>query len=245
MAEFCVMNVVVDYGNTSAKVAIFNQHKLAEKYTFDKPETLRDFLQHSLAENLIISSVTADADQVSRWAVNAKRKFILTHTLPLPITIRYSTPHTLGVDRIAGACGALQLFPGYSSLVIDAGTCITYDFTDAQGNYYGGGISPGLMMRFKAVHTFTARLPLVTPTENPELVGTSTETSIQSGIIHGLVGEFEGIITRYRNKYPDLKVILCGGDAPFFENKLKDSIFASPDLVLFGLNSVLIHNVVA
>src|SRR5882672_7337780 len=101
------MNVVVDYGNTSAKVAIFDQHKLVEKYAFDKPDALQNFLQHSRAENLIISSVTADANQVSSWAVNAKQKFILTTKLPLPITIRYSTPQTLGVDRIAGACGAL------------------------------------------------------------------------------------------------------------------------------------------
>jgi type III pantothenate kinase len=163
--------------------------------------------------------------------------------LPLPIKILYATPQTLGVDRIAGSCGALQLFPGKNTLVIDAGTCITYDFTDSSKQYYGGSISPGLKMRFQAVHTFTARLPLVSPAENPELIGNSTETSIQSGIVNGTVAEIDGIIDRYRQKYPDLQVILCGGDGPFFENKLKASIFASPDLVLIGLNSVLIHNV--
>jgi type III pantothenate kinase len=239
------MNVVVDYGNSSAKVAIFDQLTLKEKYTFQNQDELRNFLQQVQAENFIISSVKTDAAEISNWAIHTKRKFVLSHTLPLPITIRYSTPHTLGVDRIAGSCGALQLFPGFNSLVIDMGTCITYDFTDQGGNYYGGGISPGLHMRFKAVHTFTARLPLVTPVDQPELIGNSTETSIQSGVIHGLAAELDGIIERYRSKYPDLKVILCGGDAPFFENKLKASIFASPDLVLFGLNSVLIHNVSA
>lgn len=239
------MNLVVDYGNSSAKVAIFDQHALVEKHTFTVTEELKKFLQNSDANNLIVSSVNTDANQIINWAVRADQKFILSPTLPLPITLLYSTPHTLGVDRIAGSCGALQLFPGYNSLVIDTGTCITYDFTDTKGNYHGGGISPGLMMRFKAVHTFTARLPLVNPTEHPELVGNNTETSIQSGVIHGMTVEIDGIIGLYRNKYPDLKVILCGGDAPFFENKLKDSIFASPDLVLFGLNSVLIHNVSA
>lgn len=239
------MNVVVDYGNSSAKVAIFDQHHLVEKYIFAQPHELQKFLQNSTAENLIVSSVTADAKQVEAWAIHAKRKFILNHSLPLPVNIKYSTPHTLGVDRIAGSCGALQLFPGYNSLVIDMGTCITYDFTDSKGNYHGGGISPGLMMRFKAVHTFTARLPLVNPTEDPDLIGHSTETSIQSGIIHGLRAEIDGIISEYRSQYPDLKAILCGGDGPFFENKLKASIFASPDLVLVGLNSVLIHNVSA
>jgi len=239
------MNLVVDYGNTSAKVAIFDQSGLVEKLTFTSKEELQSLLLVSTAENFIVSSVNADAEQICDWAVHAKQKFILTHKLPLPITILYSTPHTLGVDRIAGSCGGLQLFPGYNCLVIDAGTCITYDFTDDKRNYHGGSISPGLMMRFKAVHTFTARLPLVSPTEHLELVGNSTETSIQSGVVHGLVAEIDGIIERYRNKYSDLKVILCGGDAPFFENKLKASIFASPDLVLLGLNSVLIHNVFA
>src|SRR5688572_10688833 len=140
-----VMNVVVDYGNSSAKVAIFNHLNLIEKHTFSDPDELKNFLQRSTADHCIVSSVTTDAKQVTQWAVNAKQKFILSHSLPLPITIAYKTPHTLGVDRIAGACGALQLFPGSSSLVIDAGSCITYDFVDASGAYHGGGISPGLM----------------------------------------------------------------------------------------------------
>lgn len=239
------MNLVVDSGNSAAKVAIFDQSKLSEKFTFTSEAELQLFLKTTKAENLIVSSVNADAQQICDWAINAKQKFILTYNLPLPITILYRTPHTLGVDRIAGACGALKLFPGSNSLVIDAGSCITYDFTDEKGNYHGGGISPGLMMRFKAVHTFTAKLPLVTPMDSPELIGNSTESSIQSGIVLGMIGEIEAIIARYQAKYPQLKVILCGGDGPFFENKLKASIFASPDLVLFGLNSVLIHNVSA
>lgn len=237
------MNLVIDNGNSAAKVAIFDQSKLSEKLLFKSEADLKLFLGKTHAENLIVSSVNADAQQICDWATNTKRKFILTHKLPLPIKILYGTPHTLGVDRIAGACGAVKLFPDTNTLVIDAGTCITYDFTDAKGNYYGGGISPGLVMRFKAVHTFTAKLPLVTPIDSPELIGNSTESSIQSGVILGMVGEIEAIIERYQAKYPELKVILCGGDGPFFENKLKASIFASPDLVLFGLNSVLIHNV--
>ena len=199
------MNLVVDYGNTSAKVAIFNHLEFVERHTFSEMNELKNFLQHSRADNLLVSSVTTDATQITTWAVHAKQKFILSHTLPLPISILYKTPHTLGVDRIAGACGALQLFPGCSSLVIDAGTCITYDFIDANGNYHGGGISPGLMMRFKAVHTFTARLPLVTPTEQPDLIGSSTETSIQSGVIYGVAAEIDGIITRYRYQFPDFE----------------------------------------
>ncbi|HET9053580.1 MAG TPA: type III pantothenate kinase [Cyclobacteriaceae bacterium] len=236
------MNLAVDYGNSAAKVAIFDQHALTEKHTFTHPEDLKSFLSASPAENFIISSVITEAEAIAQQ-VKAKNKFILSHTLPLPVNILYTTPHTLGVDRLAASCGAVQLFPGKNTLVIDAGTCITYDFTDSNRQYYGGGISPGLKMRFQAVHTFTARLPLVNPAGNPELVGNSTETSIQSGVVNGTLAEIDGIINRYRQKYPDLQVILCGGDAPFFENKLKASIFASPDLVLIGLNRVLIHNV--
>ncbi len=236
------MNLAVDYGNSSAKVAIFDQQRLVERKTFAVADELKDFLHRSTAENFIISSVTTEAETVASWS-NAKNKFILSHSLPLPVKILYATPQTLGVDRIAGSCGAIQLFPGRDTLVIDAGTCITYDFTDSSGQYYGGSISPGLKMRFRAVHTFTARLPLVNPAGNPDLVGNSTETSIQSGVVNGTVAELEGIIDRYKSKYPDLQVILCGGDGSFFENMLKASIFASPDLVLIGLNRVLIHNV--
>jgi type III pantothenate kinase len=185
--------------------------------------------------------VSKETDQLTD-GIKANRIFILSPALPLPITIQYDTPHTLGVDRIAGACGAKQLFPDVHTLVIDAGTCVTYDFTDSQGIYYGGGISPGLRMRFEALHTFTAKLPLVEPGQAP-LIGTNTETSIQSGVVNGMLAEMDGIIRQYQEKYPLLQVILCGGDGSFFENRLKASIFASPDLVLIGLNSVLIHNV--
>jgi type III pantothenate kinase len=237
------MNLIVDYGNSSAKVAIFNHLQLIEKHSFKTADELQLFLQQSTCENFIVSSVNTDAVEVSRWAVHAKKKFILSHSLPLPIKIAYRTPQTLGVDRIAGVCGALQLFPGKSSLVVDTGTCITYDFIDQEGIFQGGGISPGLMMRFQAVHTFTARLPLVNPTDAAELIGVSTENAIQSGIINGLVAEIDGIITRYKDKYPDLQSILFGGDSYFFLKKFKSYLFASPDLVLLGLNSVLIHNV--
>jgi type III pantothenate kinase len=236
------MNIAVDYGNSSAKVGIFNQHLLVEKFVFQEEGQLKTFLQNFPADHFILSSVNTDAQLVSSWT-KAKKKFILHHTLPLPITNLYATPQTLGVDRIAAVCGAQQIFPQTNCLVIDAGTCITYDFLDDAGRYHGGSISPGLMMRFEAMHTFTARLPLVMPSDDPVLIGNSTETCMQSGAVLGFIEEIEGIIRRYSEKFDDLKVILCGGDTPFFENKLKASIFASPELVLSGLNSILVYNV--
>ena len=237
------MNLIVDVGNTSAKVAIFNQQQLIEKNTFEDTELLKKYLSSVMAENCLISSVRIPAEEISNLISPSNKKFILSHTLPLPLKIFYDTPHTLGVDRIAGACGAWSMFPNTNVLVIDAGTCITYDFTNSKGEYLGGGISPGLVIRFKALNTFTSRLPLVKAVEMSDLVGRSTETSIQSGVINGMSAEMDGIILRYQEKYPELKVILCGGDTSFFENRLKATIFAAPELVLFGLNSVLIHNV--
>ncbi len=238
------MNFVIDYGNSAAKVGIFKQQELVDKHVFTLPETLKEFLQKSDAENVIVSSVAAaDAKIVSTWAAHAKKRFILNHTLPLPIKNYYATPQTLGVDRLAGVCGAQHIFPNENCVVIDAGTCITFDFIDKEGAYRGGSISPGLLMRFQAVNTFTAKLPLVQPIDNPELIGNSTESCIQSGIINGLIAEMNGVIHEYQKKFPLLKVILCGGDTVFFENNLKASIFASPELVLSGLNSILIYNV--
>ncbi len=236
------MNLIVDSGNSATKLGIFDGEKLVEKRSFSAIGQLEAFVRAGAFENVIISSVNLDPQLVASWAAKA-RGFILRKDLPLPVKSLYKTPETLGVDRLAGVCGAVQLFPSSDSLVIDAGTCITYDFVDSAANFHGGGISPGLKMRFKAVHTFTAKLPLVSPTTGVKLIGDTTETSIQSGVTNGITAEIEGIIEQYREKFPGLRVILCGGDVGFFENQLKASIFAIPDLVLIGLNSILIHNV--
>ena len=237
------MNLVIDSGNSAAKVGIFDDQKLMEKLSFAALADLESFLASADYGNVIISSVREDVGLLLSWAGKAEKKFVLNSELPLPIQNLYATPQTLGMDRLAAACGAAHLFPSLSCLSIDAGTCITYDFIDSNGNYLGGGISPGLNMRFRAVHTFTAKLPLVSPKKGAQLIGDTTESSIQSGVVNGLLAEMEGVIRLYTDKFPGLRVILCGGDAGFFENQLKASIFASPELVLLGLNSILIHNV--
>jgi type III pantothenate kinase len=237
------MNLVIDYGNSAAKVGIFDYQNLLEKRVINSLDEVAAYVKTLSVDNIIISSVKEDSSKIVEYTGKASRKFILSHALPLPIKNLYATPTTLGVDRIAGVCGAQQIFPNEHCLVIDAGTCITFDFIDSRGRFFGGAISPGLNMRFKAVHTFTAKLPLVSPTESVSLIGDSTESCIQSGVINGTVAELDGIINQYSQKFDGLRVILCGGDALFFENKLKTSIFASPDLVLIGLNSILNYNV--
>jgi type III pantothenate kinase len=236
-----IMNLVIDSGNTRFKAATFNGDSLKEKYSFLDKEELKDFLRHHTFDHSIASSVSVDGNEILSW-INSSRKFLLTHLLPLPIQIKYKTPKTLGVDRIAAACGAIDIFANRDALVIDAGTCITYDYVDRMKNYEGGAISPGIEMRFEALHTFTERLPLVAKNGDSPLTGNSTETSIRSGVLNGIVAEMEGIINEYKHLYPELGVVLCGGDSFFFENKVKPTIFAAPDLVLSGLNRILRHN---
>jgi type III pantothenate kinase len=237
------MNLIVDYGNSLAKVGVFKGYQLTQQYAFDDREKLRSFVQNFSADNFILSSVADQQIPIMSWASHIQRKYILSAALPIPVNNLYATPHTLGVDRIAGICGAWQRFPNTNCLVIDAGTCVTYDILDKDGNYHGGGISPGLRMRLQAMHTFTARLPLANVIDSPPLIGNTTEACLQSGAINGMIAEINGIIDRYAKEFEGLQVILCGGDGRFFENKLKESIFALPELVLSGLNSILIYNV--
>ena len=236
------MNLVIDHGNTLIKGAFFEGGDLIEKFLVPTTKELWDILKGKIFEHCIFSSVSQSPDEFLSLINSTGKKLSLQVDLPLPVKIVYETPLTLGVDRIAAVCGAQEIFPKQDCLVIDAGTCINYEFLDAQGKYHGGSISPGVRMRFEAMHTFTARLPLVSAVQNTALIGGSTETCMQSGVMNGVIAEMDGIIQKYRKLYPTLGTILCGGDAHFFENKLKDSIFVAPDLVLRGLNRILLHN---
>jgi type III pantothenate kinase len=237
-----VINIVVDFGNSRIKAGLFNESKLMQRFLLKSLDEVLPIL--SLPhDHVIVSSVKEDAEGVLNLSAATGKKIKLTSTTLLPVHIKYTTPHSLGVDRIAGVCGAYQLFPKEDCLIIDMGTCINYELLDSERNYWGGIISPGLNMRFEAMHTFTARLPLVTPKAETDLIGNSTSACMQSGVMNGILEEVKGIMARMTLKYPNLRVILCGGDSPFFENQLKPSIFAAPELVLLGLNRILIHNV--
>jgi type III pantothenate kinase len=237
------MNLVIDYGNTRGKAALFDAEVLIEKKYFQANNELLEWLNQKMIDHVLISSVKGKGDEILTNLGQTGKSFQLSSRLPLPVQLQYLSPDTLGVDRIAAVCGAVQVFPQNPVLVVDAGTCVNYEFVSEDRIYFGGAISPGLRMRFESVHHFTARLPLVAPKSDPELTGRTTEECIQSGIQIGLVEEINGIISRYHAKYPKLKVILCGGDWAFFENYLKPTIFVAPDLVLMGLNRILQHNV--
>jgi len=237
------MNLVIDSGNTRFKVGVFDGAALVQKEFFNQADGLRKFMNDNSFDHVLVSSVNYNPEEILTWSSTTGRKIILSSALNLPFTISYTTPDTLGVDRIAAVCGALELFPSHDCLVIDAGTCITYEFMNRKNNYLGGGISPGIAMRFEAMHTFTSKLPLVKPINDISLIGNSTESCMQSGVMHGIVAEVDGIIEKYKKLYPEVRVIFCGGDYSFFENKVKHPIFVTPDLVLIGLNRILRHHV--
>jgi len=160
----------------------------------------------------------------------------------VPFTVSYQNIKTLGSDRLAAVYGAWALYPGKDVLIIDAGTAITFEVLDHQKGYLGGAISPGVDMRLKALHNFTGKLPLVAKSNDWGDLGKSTEESIRSGVMNGALDEMEGFITRYKRKYPEITVLICGGDCNLFERRLKPPIFALPDLVLYGLYEALRHS---
>jgi type III pantothenate kinase len=237
--------LIIDIGNTLQKLAVFEGKTMLFKETFDKlkPDSLTGFIaQHGPFDGIIQSSVIIHTRQLEEILAAAGRFILLTDQTPLPFRNLYRTPKTLGKDRIAAVAGARTLFPGRNCLVIDAGTCITYDLITAEGTYLGGGISPGIRMRFKALHTFTGKLPLIEQEEFDDLIGQTTQESILSGVYNGITGEITHLAGRYHEKFGDLAVVITGGDHHFLHNKLKISIFAAPDLVLLGLNEILDYN---
>ena len=240
------MNLIVDIGNSRIKIAIFNKDELIYNEVITNDffvGTAINLIEKFNCKNAIISSVgnlkKSEIDQIK-----AKIKvFELRTTTKIPFFNNYATPKTLGVDRIALVAAAVSKYQNQNVLIIDAGTCITFDFVTTSKNYLGGAISPGIEMRYKSLHKFTKRLPLLMREESTSLIGTSTETCIHSGVINGVISEIDSIINKYRKKNKDLTVVLTGGDANFLSNRLKNGIFANPFFLLEGLNTILTFNI--
>ena len=239
------MNLIIDIGNTRVKAALFEKEELKEAFVFSSTDGLlaAGLIEMYAVKNCILASVVNGIEPF-RIVLNINPNVLLFEsTTPVPLINKYDTAHSLGSDRLAGAVGGNGLFPDQDVLVIDAGTCIKYNFVNSSNEYLGGGISPGLRMRLKAMHTFTSRLPLLEVAEDfNTLIGTSSKDSMLSGALLGAAAEADGIIDRYKKEYPALKVILCGGDVNFFEKRIKNSIFADQNLILKGLNRILNYN---
>lgn len=235
--------LILDIGNTLSKYAIFNGNEIECFHLFSNKE-LEEKLHSNLVKDVIVSSVRSKShtDKILAFFQNP---LILSSITNLPIKVNYETPNTLGNDRIANAVGAWVCNPGKHSLVIDAGTCLKFDFIDSTGQYLGGSISPGLQMRLKALHTFTDNLPLIEEVNWKHLIGNSTKSSIQSGAIGGLICEIEGMIGRYKEKFDNMTVFFTGGDSETILNLVrlqKNSIFADKFITLKGLNAILTYN---
>ena len=225
------MNLTLDIGNTAVKWATFDGKELKD-CGYGMSDELMAKADYTLA---CASGELPEGVSVQR----------LTADMPLPIKLDYKTPETLGADRIADACGAAGLHPGESCLVIDAGTCITVDFIDAKGVYHGGAIMPGLKMNLQALHTFTAKLPLIDleGVEKAPVLGRSTEESILAGTVGATLLALAGYVALYKEKAPNLRVLLTGGDAKYLlASGTNNGWEHVQNLTLIGLNEIMIYN---
>ena len=234
------MNLVLDFGNTRIKAGLFEKDILKKRFVETNIAVVIDFLKQFEIDHILVATVVELPEETIKDIEKLGKPQFFQSTTPTPISNFYQSVNTLGSDRLAAACGAYQQFKGTAFLVIDAGTCIKYNYTDKNGNFLGGGISPGLAMRFKAMHKFTNKLPLISFDENyHELIGNNTQSSIKMGAQLGMIAEVKGIIEQYRQMEEAVNIVLTGGDAAFLQKGLKNGIFADPDIILKGLNSIL------
>jgi len=239
------MNLIIDVGNTLVKIAIFKHKELIFKDTFVKEQlvsSLQKIISYHPVQHAILSSVNSLQEDDILAIKQMFPLIILDYHTKIPFFNKYKTPATLGVDRIALIAGAVTEYPGKNVLVIDAGSCITYDFVTRDKDYYGGAISPGIEMRYKSLNTFTAKLPKLSKIDTIPETGNSTQNAIHSGVLNGVKMEIEGIIEQYREKNQNFTIVLTGGDTIFLAKNIKSTIFANPNFLLVGLNSILIYN---
>ena len=239
------MNLVVDIGNSKVKVAVFEIDTMIFSIVCEETSLLDELKKISNKYQIvqsIVSSVKDIEDEYFEELQKLPSLLLLNSDTQVPFKNLYSSPSTLGNDRIALAAAAVSKYPQKNSLIIDAGTCITYDFINSSNEYMGGAISPGLEMRYKALHQHTSKLPLLSKNEVYRRTGFSTTESIHSGVINGVICEIEGVITQYKQDFHDLTVVLTGGDTKFLSKQLKNSIFANQNFLLQGLNKILTFN---
>ena len=239
------MLLTIDVGNSRIKVAVFEHNKQLDFFIFETKETLKNFKnifkKYSNLQKIILSSVGKLDEEVVNFIKSQFQTEIIDHKSKFPFTNLYATPETLGIDRMVLAAGATLMYPNQNRLIIDAGTCITYDFVNSENQYLGGAISPGIKIRYKSLNNYTSKLPLLTLSEDFEIIGNSTKSAIHSGVINGVIFEIEGFISQYSLKNQDLTIILTGGDAEFLAKRLKSTIFANSNFLLESLNLLSLY----
>ncbi|PXY41610.1 type III pantothenate kinase [Flavobacterium cheongpyeongense] len=241
------MVLTVDIGNTRIKAAVFEGSTVLGKFVFEKNELEKKIKKILKKFQNCSDLVVASVGNIERQSFLALEKELnihfLTHEDVFPFVNKYATPKTLGIDRMVLAAGATLQFPKQNRLVIDAGTCITYDFIDEFDHYLGGAISPGLRLRYEALHNYTARLPLLALEDPGSYIGNTTAQAIHSGVVNGFVYEIDGFIDEYRVRYSNFIIILTGGDTEFLAKRLKNTIFANSNFLLESLNQTFQYKI--
>ena len=229
-----------DFGNTRLKIAFFQNAKLAEVIVIENDEiaTIASILEKFDAQKTILSSVINHNLEIETLLAKKTKFHKLSHLSKLPFTTPVGKPETIGADRLALTAAAVYFFPKQHNLVIGIGSCITYNFINADHEFLGGGISPGMEMRMKSLNQFTAKLPIVKPDGNVPLVGYDTVTNILSGVVLGIAKEIDGFIDVYKERYGNFNVHLTGGDLVYLAPHLKNQIFADPELIFKGLYAI-------
>ncbi len=237
------MNFVADIGNSAIKAAIYEKGRKIgfNRFSFDEEKEFREFVRQASFNKAIISSVKEIPGYIEE-SIREKAEHIqiLSSNSRLPFIVDYQTPETLGSDRIAAVAGAFRAFAGENCLIIDAGSAITFDFL-LNGHFKGGNISPGIEMRFMALHSFTDRLPLVDRRDSFSFPGVDTIDAITAGVISGIIFEINEYIRTFKQKYQG-SIIITGGDGEFLSEKVLGKPYYMPDLVIDGLNFILEYN---
>ena len=238
------MLLAIDIGNTRIKAAVFENTSLLQHFVFDAADAETGF--QNIFESYIISDViqsTVTNEDIQKLIP----AHILIHKIDrscrFPYINNYQTPQTLGLDRMVLTAGAVLQYPNVNRLIIDAGTCITYDFINSDDVYKGGAISPGIGLRYSSMHNYTAKLPMLSREQPKDFIGNSTAESMHSGVVNGVVFEIDGFISRYAEKYSNFIIILTGGDTVFLADRLKNTIFANSNFLLESLNLIFQHKI--
>jgi len=241
------MVLTIDVGNTRIKGAVFERYNTIETFVFSEDEILKKIKnilkKYEKVTHLVVASVgSIDKDtflyfqqEIEVWFVSPEDAF--------PFANNYATPKTLGIDRMVLAAGATLKFKEQNRLIIDAGTCVTYDFVDQNDVYHGGAISPGLRLRYESLHNFTEKLPLLAVESPKSFIGDSTSEAIHSGVVNGLVYEINGFVDEYQSNFTNFIIILTGGDAEFLAKRFKNTIFANSNFLLESLNQLFQYKI--
>ena len=239
------MNLILDVGNSLLKIALFKKSQLIQKFKFTEnyKRNIEDIISENNVTHSIISNVGRIDDSIINILKESTNLLLVSNQLKFPFKNLYKSKNTLGQDRLALVSAAAFKFPKENVLIVDAGSCITYDFKNNNNEYLGGGISPGILMRFKSLNTFTSNLPLIDFDSIHQLIGNNTKNSINSGVINGTISEINGIIQQYCKEFKNIRIILTGGDSNFLLKRIKNSIFADQNFLIKELNYLLEANI--